>query len=227
MKGQTLLLTLLFCVVSPKFRPYACIGERAFKLKMWEVHRETTDEVELVQNEHKSARECAKLCENFAFMFYISPSRLEKFNSTQEFNCICFHRKDHHLINSNPGACIQEEVKLIPLKIIPSDITAKPDSAPFQRCALDYGFMFSCQETETVNWCQDIDKHLDSFDYNQTYPKPGSLTFPQCMKRTDLKWEENGTIHTALVNGLLNCTETCKNGWVEDHRYYILHGDNC
>ena len=226
MKGQTLVLALLFCVVSPRFQPYACISERAVKLKMYVTYQETFDPEELVVHNDVSAKECTKHCQNFAFMFY-TPS-----NRSETFNCICFRRIDRHLINNNPTSCTDDKVEWHPLKIIPSDITSKPDSSPFKRCAPFYGFMLSCQQTETYNWCQDLDEYLDSFDYEQKFPKPASLTFPQCMKSSDFKWNETETIRTTLVKGLDNCTATCI-GWRGDggtmdiNHYYILQGDNC
>ena len=224
MKCRTLLLTLLFCVVSPRFQPYACIGERAVKLKISSIYQATTDKQELVEYDHVKENQCTRLCKNFAFMFFIPPDRSEK------FNCICFRRKDWHLINNNPTSCTDDKVYLPDLKVIPSDITSKPDSDPFKKCAPFYGFMLSCQQTESANWCLDLDEHLDSFDYNQTHPMRESFTFPQCMKRTDLKWEENGAIHTSQVNGHLNCKGACAtggfNGKIENH-YYILQGDKC
>ena len=82
MKGQIFLLPLLFCAVSSEFQPYACISERAVKLKMWQTNKrqETTDPGELVTaKDPVNAKECAELCENFAFMFFKPPNMSEIF----------------------------------------------------------------------------------------------------------------------------------------------------
>ena len=225
MKGHTLLLPLLFCAVSSEFQPYACISERAVKLKLWKTHKRqwTTDPGELVTaKDPVGANECAQLCENFAFMFFIP------LNMSETSNCICFRKKDWHLINDDPMSCTDEKVKLPPLKVVPSDITSKPNSWPNKWCAPDYGFMLSCQKTERTNWCQDLDQHLDSFDYDQDPPKPASLTFPQCMKSSDFKWNETDTIQNYQVNGWKNCSQICRGNNNENKKhFYILQGDNC
>ena len=224
MKGQTFLLPLLFCAVSSEFQPYACISERAVKLKMWlaNTRQETMDPGELVTaKDPVNAKECAELCENFAFMFFIPP------NMTEMSNCICFRKKDRHFITNNPTTCTEHNKTCIaPLKVIPSDITSNPNSIPNKWCAPDYGFMLSCQKTESTNWCQDLDQHLDSFDYDQEHPGHASLTFPQCMKSSDFKWNETDTIQNYTVNGWHNCRENCAINENKKH-FYILQGDNC
>ena len=75
MKALTLLLTLFISVVSSKFEPYACIGDKATKLRIWNTRRETiiyqeTIDNELVEHYNVTAKTCERSCQNFAFMFF-------------------------------------------------------------------------------------------------------------------------------------------------------------
>ena len=150
MRAVTLLLTLFISLVSSKFEPYACVGERAVKLKIWLNYKDTlsyqgTIDNELIGYSNVSRKDCAKQCRNFAFMFFMSSDHSET------LNCICLRQKDFHMViappNNNP------HFKLPRLTINPSDITSQPDSWPNKRCAPGYGYMLSCQITEDTNWC--------------------------------------------------------------------------
>ena len=99
MRAVTLLLTLFINLVSSKFEPYACIDEKAVKLRIWLTYEDTltyqgTIDNELIGYSNVDREDCAKRCQNFAFMFFISS------NHSETFNCICYRNKDFHLAMS-------------------------------------------------------------------------------------------------------------------------------
>ena len=139
MRAVTLVLSFFTSLVSSRFHHFnhfACIGERAVRLKIYEAYQRAVeyDEAEIAGFDRKSELRCARSCNDFAFMFFLPQNRSET------FNCICVRQKGFHKISNDT------KKRLPPLKITPSDITSKPLS---QECDSGYGYMLSCQETES------------------------------------------------------------------------------